>query len=107
VHLVFSTELSRHRVQAKSDSLAEEVSEAVLEHLGDRHEHGWGHRGRFSGDVERFRVRSHFDMERLGFLSYLDLGSSGFSLRRGGLRVAASAPFPALSTCADGIAAIA
>jgi hypothetical protein len=57
--------------------------------------------------VERFRVRSHFDMERLGFLSYLDLGSSGFSLRRGGLRVAASAPFPALSTCADGIAAIA
>jgi hypothetical protein len=81
VHLVFSAELSRHRVQAKSDSLAEEVSEAVLEHLGDRHEYGWGHRDRYIGDVERFRVRSHCDMERLGFLNYLHFGSSGFSRR--------------------------
>jgi hypothetical protein len=60
------------------------------------------------GDVKRLRFGGHFDMERLGFLDYLNLGSSGsgFSRRCGRLRITAGAPFPALSACADGIAAI-
>jgi hypothetical protein len=72
VHLIFSAELSRHRVQAESNSLAEKVSKAVLAHLGDRHEGGRGHRGGFISDVERFWVRGHLDMERLGLLNYLN-----------------------------------
>jgi hypothetical protein len=81
VHFVFSAELSRHRVQAKSDRLTEEVSKAVVAHLGDRHEDGRGHRGGFIGDAERFRVSGHLDMERLGVLSYLDAGDGRFSRR--------------------------
>jgi hypothetical protein len=61
--------------------LTEEVSEAVVAHLEDRHEDGRGHRGGFIGDVERFRVGGHLDMERLGFLSYLDRGDGRFSRR--------------------------
>jgi hypothetical protein len=81
VHLVFSAELSRDRVEAKPDSLAEEVSKAVLEDLGGGHHDRRDYWSRLIGDVERLRFRGHFDLERLGFRNYLDLGGGGFSRR--------------------------